>query len=146
MASHRRGLSSIPGQSMRHLCLHCVSTPILSCQYHSSSTPLSTSSTCCSHQRDKQAKSGTLPKRSTPSKIRGGRVSVCVCVKNSVYALTAISKINKARTANTNLLFEIPLLALIKAGKAHSQIWKYEQNTAWHNMNPNTQHDTMYSY
>ena len=75
-----------------------------------------------------------------------GEEWVCVCVKNSVYALTAISKINKARTANTNLLFEIPLLALIKAGKAHSQIWKYEQNTAWHNMNPNTQHDTMYSY
>ena len=38
------------------------------CQYHSTSAPYSSSSTCCSYRTDKQAKTGNLPKYNAASK------------------------------------------------------------------------------
>ena len=38
------------------------STSVFPCQYHSTNAPYSSSSTCCSYQKDKQKKSGNLLK------------------------------------------------------------------------------------
>ena len=35
------------------------------CQYHSTNSPLSSSSACCSYQKGKRAKPGNLPKSNT---------------------------------------------------------------------------------
>ena len=42
---------------------------VFSCQYHSTNAPYSSSSKCCSYQKDEWAKSGKLPKYHTRSKI-----------------------------------------------------------------------------
>jgi hypothetical protein len=44
-------------------------TSVFSCQYHSTNAPYSSSSACCSYQKDKRVKSGSLPKISAFSDI-----------------------------------------------------------------------------
>ena len=47
-----------------------LSTSVFPCQYHSTIAPHSSSSTCCSHQKDKRIKPGNLPKNKPLSEIR----------------------------------------------------------------------------
>jgi hypothetical protein len=61
-----------------------LSASLFPCQYHSTIAPYSSSSTCCSYQKDKRAKPGNLPKSDALSEIRERWTEKCF---NFFYAL-----------------------------------------------------------